>query len=1211
MAESKTKERPKQETIIELIDGLLSSGWTSYIDFNLAADKVFKSVEYSNPSSKEACYEKLMEIVGGYYRTNINQAINRMTDAWALVRRGVDIEGILEKEKADHDNDKSVKDKKKPANPIRDEFKRLFIDIRKIHSTDSDEFLSRYSISEATLWYLRNNPKINELSIYRYRTPGYSIFEDLKSYDKERESSKIMRRHAPSLNYDFRDASKYGIIPDPDVISRKRRRLMIRALQDELLRDTSGAVKKRLKEIEHLKKNKPQGWQKYASEKYLNAIYDGKGIMEKLDLGSIIHQYGSHLLTQKDYPKGFSFLEESLKTIREEMMSGNSMAKEEYALILQNLAALHSFLGNYTLAEEETLEGLGVFRELADSDDKYSYGIAIFLNTLAGIHVKMKKFDTVEDEYNEATSLFSRLSDEKPTEYLYMLVECITSLAAYYYFVGRIDDSIEAYERAMPFLDKLTEKNFDDFAPQKVNAMINYSLALQDNDAVQNAEHILYEALLNINDLNERCPNVYDEELSTVFQNLGALYGDNGEIERARDMLLKAEVLRRKLVTMVPNAFTSRLATTLDSMANLDFMTGASDKAIEKWREALSLLSIYDNENNADYSSSLGKYNSSIGMIYLDRGDSDNALEYLIKAEISYRRVFDRNSSPQMFEDNYALTLSYLGVLYESKEETQSKAEDYFEESLDVANWFNSCSHRNDLSYLILICCNYAPYLFNQGRYKEAKQLWERAVRCGEKNRSRLFNQQEQLLLNRVRENIIEADYRIKHPEQEYLDEDDTQSETDISDNDVSNMTFGSYSSEEAIQAIKSASEEITRLNIEDIHYRIKCIELYRKSLNYCSSVPDSLYVANYITSMCQFFAEGYSFSQVLDIAPSTKTIYEDILRKDNGNMKVRLKYVELLSSYCRSLDEYNHNDELYETIDSAYRLLEPINIDEGDDISGTYAALKCELVYDYIFRGYPEEQYKQIKQILTFYRRVSIPSKSLMCRFLTKASVAACEVEEYSAAEKYLEEAEELIKDCDLNDSSNRLCVGEFYTFKGRYIQQTPLKWPDNYAMYSADKAIAAFNQAQSILEGGVAYNPAAFDCKLMELYRSQLMIYRVHSLVYPKELIETCQQLLKVIDVLIGINEYVFSWRSIDAYLDIVDALKEEDFANYYGNRESLEQLEKNCKSLMSMYSRMESMTAIYKKSDSSIYLNYISAITEGKKALRKDFREAMNGG
>lgn len=83
MAESKTKERPKQETIIELIDGLLSSGWTSYIDFNLAADKVFKSVEYSNPSSKEACYEKLMEIVGGYYRTNINQAINRMTDAWA------------------------------------------------------------------------------------------------------------------------------------------------------------------------------------------------------------------------------------------------------------------------------------------------------------------------------------------------------------------------------------------------------------------------------------------------------------------------------------------------------------------------------------------------------------------------------------------------------------------------------------------------------------------------------------------------------------------------------------------------------------------------------------------------------------------------------------------------------------------------------------------------------------------------------------------------------------------------------------------------------------------------------------------------------------------------------------------------------------------------------------------------------------------------
>ena len=51
---------------------------------------------------KEAYLDELM-FQNGLFRSNITQAINHMVDAWALVRRGVDIEGILEKDKLEKD----------------------------------------------------------------------------------------------------------------------------------------------------------------------------------------------------------------------------------------------------------------------------------------------------------------------------------------------------------------------------------------------------------------------------------------------------------------------------------------------------------------------------------------------------------------------------------------------------------------------------------------------------------------------------------------------------------------------------------------------------------------------------------------------------------------------------------------------------------------------------------------------------------------------------------------------------------------------------------------------------------------------------------------------------------------------------------------------------------------------------------------------------
>lgn len=1227
MAESRKDNKSRQDIIIELINGLLSSRWVSFIDLNLAVNEESGSlpgIDFVN-KTKEEYYTELM-IEGGYYRNNINQAFNRMTDAWALVRRGVDIEGVLEKEREDYGNDKSA-NKKKPSNPIRDEFKRLFIDIKKIRPTDSDEKLSKYSLSEATLWYLRNNPKIRALSIYTYLEKGYSILEDLKYYDKERESMRILRLHAPSQYYDFKEANKYGIIPAPEVISRKRKLLTIQVLQDELLRETSDAVKRSIDEIERIKRNKPFGWQQHASEKYLNAIYDSQGILDKLERGHILHLYGSHLLDQKNYSQGDSFLEESLEVIREEKMSGNNNGKEEYALILQNRACQHVIIGNYTLAEEEVLEGLDIFQELAKCDDKYSYGVALLLSTLADLHVNMKKYDTVEDEYYEAIVLFSKLSDEEPAKYLYMLIRCKTSLATFYYLVKKLDESAEFFMQSISTLDMLMEKNYDDFAPQKVEAMINYSNTLQDKGLFENAEDILYESIRIIEVLNERSPNVYNEELSTAYQCLGALYGNTGEIVRAREMLLKAEGYRRVLAAVNPYAYNKKLAITLDSLANLDLLSEKDNEAICKWEEALSLFQVYDNAGNCSFSSEKGKCFFYIGLIFLNRGEKDKSLSFLSKAESLFKTVFTKASIHQNFENIYALTLSYLGVLYESIEGKKDESERKYEESLDIALWYNCVANTLDHSFLILVYCNYASFLFNEGRYEDAKQMLEQAFLVDDTDeKSKIFSPQAKTLLSLLKKNILESKSDDEYP---------NYAEIDKMSEGINKISFPP---EGAIKAVNNTANEIEGLNKKDVAYQIKCRFLYRDSLQYVRFVPESIFLADYLSSLCAFFADSFIFKPILDNAPIALRIYEKALQEDNSNFELRLKYIELLSRYCHSLNEYNHHDETFKTIESAFEFLKPLGIKHRDDVACTYAALKVELLCDYIFDDSTEEAYSTSIVALNYYRDVSRPRKDYLCRIISKAAFIACKNEKFQEAEVLISEAEELMKDCDLSDSNLRLCLGHLFIVKGIFIDITPQKWPDNYSKYSITKTLEAFSFARKVLEGGVIYNPAPFKCALLDLYRIELISMGVYSVediadkpnksdfyqrymeaddsgcgklilvTFTKDVLRICKEMLALIPELIGLNEYVFSWRSAIAYLQLIEATQEVSFLLYFKKQITIDEFKDYYEGVMSMYSDVESLLNIYRSTATSRYSEYMSWITNCKIRFNKNYRNAL---
>lgn len=115
---------------IVIIDGLLSTRWTSYLDMCIAIDdKIHRRAISKKPDMNY--YNELMGKVnakgkrqGGYLNSIKATDIPQMVDIWALVHRGVDIKGALEKEKTVKNQ---TCEKKRTENPIRDTYKQLFI----------------------------------------------------------------------------------------------------------------------------------------------------------------------------------------------------------------------------------------------------------------------------------------------------------------------------------------------------------------------------------------------------------------------------------------------------------------------------------------------------------------------------------------------------------------------------------------------------------------------------------------------------------------------------------------------------------------------------------------------------------------------------------------------------------------------------------------------------------------------------------------------------------------------------------------------------------------------------------------------------------------------------------------------------------------------------------------------------------------------------
>lgn len=276
---------------IEVIDKLLSTGWTTYLDMSLAlldycikngydrgwsnliSAKVFTSdVEMYNYLMSGAA---VVELDGpkkskggsnGSFSNRIKSSYwKRMSMIWTQAHKGV----------ADE-------------NKINDLIKKKKLTRKDIGSVP---------LSEPTKLYLTKGVGVKTLTGFTYKEDGYSIKKDM-SFCKEMERRQKETRDGivASLKYNNSDEIRTGISPDPDVIERKVIALKLKAMKDALIRSTTNAIADRLKKINKLKEEKSPDWINQVSKLYLNALYEPKEGMDSDVYNLILDLYNKHMI---------------------------------------------------------------------------------------------------------------------------------------------------------------------------------------------------------------------------------------------------------------------------------------------------------------------------------------------------------------------------------------------------------------------------------------------------------------------------------------------------------------------------------------------------------------------------------------------------------------------------------------------------------------------------------------------------------------------------------------------------------------------------------------------------------------------------------------------------------------------------------------------------------------------------------------------------
>lgn len=393
-------------------------------------------------------------------------------------------------------------------------------------------------------------------------------------------------------------------------------------------------------------------------------------------------ELGAYLYKQNLYHLAEDYYLQVLEQYRGRAKISSSY-KRDVATTLNNLAALHYFLNQYTTAENEYLEALDIFRKLAeDNPDVYKGDVASTLNNLGALHKDLNQYTTAEKEYQEALNIFRKLAKENPDVYLGNVAMTLNNLGNLHSDLNQYADAEKEHQEALEIRKELAKDNSDVYLGDVASTLNNLGNLHSKLNQHATAEFEYQEALKIYKKLAKVNTNAYLGDVAMTLNNLGLLHNELNLYDAADYEYQEALEIYRKLAKKNSDAYLAYVATTLNNLGILHDNSDEDDLAENEYLEALEIYRKLAKDNPDAYLAYVATTLNNIAGLHCNL-DQYDAAEKELQEALNIRRELAKDN-PDAYLGEVAMLLDNMAKLLMRDERRIKEAKQACQESLDL-----------------------------------------------------------------------------------------------------------------------------------------------------------------------------------------------------------------------------------------------------------------------------------------------------------------------------------------------------------------------------------------------------------------------------------------------------------------------------------------------------------------------------------------------
>ena len=336
--------------------------------------------------------------------------------------------------------------------------------------------------------------------------------------------------------------------------------------------------------------------------------------------------YANYLLNQNK-------IIESIKQLLVLNIESKTLAEDEKATVLRNLADAYRKNNQYKEAEKVYDEALRIYRALwRENPSGYLPYVAATLNNLAVLYSLDNRLEDAEKAFDETLGVRRSLSKENSSAYLPYVAATLNNLGILYRSDNRLNASEKAYNEALGIYRALWKKSPSAYLPSVARTLNNLAILYRSDNRLKEAEKALDEALGIRRTLSKENPSAYLPDVATTLNNLAVLYGSNNRLEESERAYDEALGIRRSLAKESPSAYLPNVAETLNNLATFYYSDKRLEEAENAYNEALDIYKPLSKKNPNAYGIDLANtLVMGVDLINQPRASLKEAREILLK----------------------------------------------------------------------------------------------------------------------------------------------------------------------------------------------------------------------------------------------------------------------------------------------------------------------------------------------------------------------------------------------------------------------------------------------------------------------------------------------------------------------------------------------------------------------------------------------------